>query len=118
MTYAFDEAEALLWAGLKAAGILRRARATFDDCGTLHFDVELVRPDIRMMDDAIQSTDWAIEYVHAEVPAMAKGTEVWIEEPGHVGIGRLFKVREAPRVEEGGTGYFRQALLTEQECDE
>jgi hypothetical protein len=118
VTYTFHEAEALLWQGLKDAGLLRAARATLPDCDvTVDLDVELIQPDFDMIDQTVRSTQWEMEYVHSAAPTLAKGTEVWIAEPGQ-SVGRLFRVREAPRVEEEGSGYFRRALLTEQECPE
>lgn len=117
MTYAFHDNEQMLWDGLRAAGMLRRARATIDDC-TVEFDVELTRPDIPVLDGATLSTQWTAEYVHDDAPGITRGTEVWIEEPGYEGSGRAFTVRDYPGVEDRGSGYFRTMLLTEEPCED
>lgn len=66
------------------------------------------RPDVFTNANA-QSSDWEIEYVATDAPALTEGDEVEIDEV-------VYKVRQAPTVPPAGAGgvdgTFKRALLT------
>ncbi len=72
------------------------------------FSAGFERPDVFTNANA-QSSDWEIEYVATDAPALAEGDEVEIDEV-------VYKVRQAPTVPPAGAGgvdgTFKRALLT------
>lgn len=100
------------FAAFKRAGMLLRAHAVMPGTNeAIDFDVDYCEPSTDPM-TGVQSTDYEIEYQHADVPDLDEGAQVIIDGKG------LFLVRQAPRTPgPEGTGFFRKALLTKvREC--
>lgn len=92
----------LFWPALNAVGMLSVATDADGD-----FNVGFSSPD-RFMDVA-RTTDYQIEYQHADRPSLAVDDQVSIVNAAGDALG-TFKVREKPYIE--GDGYFRKVLLT------
>jgi len=97
--------ESAPWAAAEAAGMLSLATVALDDCPQPQaVYVDFRKPDVLVV-GATNSSEYAIEYRSADLPGLAEGNEVAIG-------GELYRVRELPRVPDGGTGFARVAILT------
>jgi hypothetical protein len=99
----------VFWPEFKAAGFLDAATVTSGGV-TVDVDVAYERPDTLRFDNQTRSTEHLIEYQHHDLPDLAEGDELVIENIGS------FKVRSVPFVsdnpEHGIDGFFRRAILT------
>lgn len=98
----FDPAGFL--AVFEAHGLATRAfRAhVFGDGG---FIVGFVQPDQLLFGDAVQTSQFEIEYTTNDAPALSQGTALRID-------GRMYRVNQPPR--KHGDGTFTRAALEEQ----
>jgi Zn-finger nucleic acid-binding protein len=85
--------------------MLTLATVALDDCPQPRaVYVDFRKPDLLVVGSS-QSAEYAIEYRTADLQSLAEGNEIVIAD-------ELYRVRELPRVPDGGTGFARIALLT------
>jgi hypothetical protein len=102
----FDAFEAATWDAAEAAGLLDLATVALEDHpvpATAYVDFR--KPDALVAGGMALSSEYAIEYRHGDLATLAEGNEIEIR-------GDLYRVREAPRVPDNGTGYTRVVALT------
>lgn len=89
------------------AGMRVTATIRPKDCLEEPFEIEVAFDRPTEYPGSAQSTDWRIEYVHADAPKLTEGDEVEIDEV-------VYRVRREPYVPEFGgvEGNFRHAILT------
>lgn len=96
--------QSVFWDAFADAGLLVDASLP-----TGVIKVGFARPDTLRMDGLTRSTDYEIEYQHADAPGLAEGDAVEIG-------GSSYRVRETPHVTDnpaqGSDGTWRRALLT------
>ena len=91
----------VLFAACKRAGLLVPAVYLPATVGT-PFDAGWRRPEITLLGDEVQSTEYELEYETAAVPRLKRGDALQVD-------GAAYTVRSAPRTV--GDGYFSRVFL-------
>lgn len=94
----------IFWSAFSRAGML--VEATYHPAAgpaVPGIQVGFTQPDVLMMGDMVQSTDYAIEYQTADMPALARGETITIGSD-------TYKARRPP--EKKGDGTFSHVLLS------
>lgn len=94
-------------AAVDRAGMRVTATIRPKDCLEAPFEIAVAFDQPTEYPGSAQSTDWRIEYVHADAPKLTEGDEVEIDEV-------VYTVRREPYVPDVGgvDGTFRHAILT------
>lgn len=90
----------VFWPAFKAAGML--VSVQIEGSNREPFDAGLNRPDMQIFDDAVQSPQNLLEYQSADVPEMAQGMVVVVNNQRYRVSRRPFRER---------TGFFSQVPL-------
>lgn len=72
-------------------------------------DVGFVRPDVHLMGDLVQSTEYEIEFQTADMPSLKIGETIDITDPQTLEVA-TYKVRSNPDGQ--GDGFFSKVKLT------
>lgn len=93
----------IFWSAFSRAGMLTAATYQPAAGPAIPVQVGFTQPDVLLLGDMVQSTDYAIEYQTADMPALASGETITIG-------ATTYKVRRNP--EKKGDGTFSHVLLT------
>jgi hypothetical protein len=102
--------EAVFWPAMLEAGMLKLARVALPNCpAETRAYVKFQRPDEIVMAGLSLSTEYAMQYQHADLPTLQEDVELVVDS-------QKYRVRSHPIVPPNGTGFFRIAPLTRVDC--